>query len=339
MPETSDVALTVRDLRVNFYSEDRCSRVLDGVSFSLRRGRTLCVVGESGCGKSVTASAITRLLPAWSRIEGGEIILHRETGPLRLDHLESNGPEMRSIRGGEIGLVFQDPLTALNPVYTAGFQLVEMLRYHKKMGLRAMRAAAVDLLRRMGMPAPERRVENYPHELSGGMRQRVIIGMATACAPKILIADEPTTALDVTVQAQILDLLDGLRESHGTALMLITHDIGVAVERGDEIAVMYMGNIVEAGSVADVIGKPAHPYTRALLACLPRLGNGKSQSLRAIPGSPPHAWERGEGCAFANRCSDREHRCVAMPPPVSVGQAHMARCWKHVPEACNVRDL
>ena len=325
----SDVALSVRNLKAFFYAGRRCNKAVNGVSFDIRKGKTLCVVGESGCGKSVTASAIMRLLPTLSRIEDGTITYHSERGDIHIERLERNGSQMRAIRGAEISMIFQDPMTALNPVFTIGFQIAENLRYHTALRGRQLRDKVVDLLRTMGIPVPERRVDQYPHQFSGGMRQRAMIAMAMACNPKILIADEPTTALDVTIQAQIFELMTALKREHGTAIMLITHDMGVVAELADDVAVMYMGNIVEAGSVEDVLRRPVHPYTRALLASMPVLGRGKNQMIEAIPGSTPDPFDRPKGCQFAPRCPFKVAACDEMPAETQMTPSHRVMCWRH----------
>lgn len=275
--------ITVKDLRTYFYSDKRCNKVLNGVSFELYKGRTLCVVGESGCGKSVTASSIMQLLPKLSRIESGAITYHSEKGDIRIDQLPRNGKEMRALRGRDIAMIFQDPMTALNPVYTIGFQIGEDLKYHTDLDKRSRRARTLELLTQMGISTPEKRIDQYPHEFSGGMRQRAMIAMAMSCSPKVLIADEPTTALDVTIQAQIFELMEKLKREHDTAIMLITHDMGVVSELADDVAVMYMGSIVERGSVREVLKYPAHPYTAALLRSIPILHKGRGQRCGADP--------------------------------------------------------
>jgi oligopeptide/dipeptide ABC transporter ATP-binding protein len=325
----ADVALSVRNLKAFFYTNKRCNKAVNGVSFELRRGRTLCIVGESGCGKSVTAAAIMQLLPRLSRIEEGEIVYHSERGDIRIDRLERNGREMRSIRGSEMGMIFQDPLTALNPVFTVGFQIAENLIYHTRLRGRQLKDKTVDLLRSMGIPLPGRRADQFPHQFSGGMRQRAMIAMAMACNPKVLIADEPTTALDVTIQAQIFDLMTTLKREHGTAILLITHDMGVVAELADDVAVMYMGNIVEAGTVEDVLRRPTHPYTRALLDSIPVLGRGRNQSVRPIPGSTPDPLNRPAGCQFAERCHYRVAACSHMPAETQMTATHRVMCWRH----------
>jgi peptide/nickel transport system ATP-binding protein len=329
MTPVAEVALTVRNLKAFFYTNKRCNKAVNGVSFELKKGKTLCIVGESGCGKSVTAAAIMQLLPRLSRIEEGSITYHSDRGDIHIESLERNGRQMRDIRGSEIGMIFQDPMTALNPVFTVGFQIVENLYYHTAMRGRQLRDKTIDLLRSMGIPLPERRVDQFPHQYSGGMRQRAMIAMAMACNPKVLIADEPTTALDVTIQAQIFDLMSKLKREHGTAILLITHDMGVVAELADDVAVMYMGNIVEAGTVEDVLRHPTHPYTRALLDSIPVLGRGKNQSVLPIPGSTPDPLNRPRGCQFAERCRHRIGACDEMPPETQMTPTHRVMCWRH----------
>nr|WP_330387777.1 ABC transporter ATP-binding protein [Anaerobium acetethylicum] len=294
----------------------------------IKRGKTLCIVGESGCGKSVTASSIMQLLPKLSRIEEGEIIYHSEDrGDIKIHELERNGKEMRSLRGQDIAMIFQDPMTALNPVYTVGWQIVEMIRAHENVSKKEAKARALKLLKDMGIPYPEKRIDEYPHQFSGGMRQRAMIAMAMSCNPKVLIADEPTTALDVTIQAQIFELMDKLKKEYDTAIMLITHDMGVVCELADDVAVMYMGNIIESGSAREVLKSPGHPYTKALLKSIPILGKGANQDINPIKGSTPDPFNRPTGCQFAPRCDYACDKCnEAMPEENQVGGTHMVRC-------------
>jgi len=331
---SSDAALTVRDLKTYFYNNNRCNKAVNGVSFAIRRGKTLCIVGESGCGKSVTASSIMQLLPELSRIEEGNIVYHAKTGDVHIEQLERNGEQMRSLRGAEIAMIFQDPMTALNPAYTIGFQIGEALKYHTDMSTSEIRGRSIDLLRDMGISLPEQRIDEYPHQYSGGMRQRAMIAMAMACNPNILIADEPTTALDVTIQAQIFELMEHLKTEYKTAIMLITHDMGVVAELADEVAVMYMGNIVEAGTVDDVLRRPQHPYTQALLDSIPVLGRGKQQKINAIVGTTPDAYDRPVGCQFSPRCEKATEACDVMPLDTSVTNTHTVRCW-HPPDGAS----
>jgi peptide/nickel transport system ATP-binding protein len=323
----SDPLLEVRDLSVEFQTRKGVARVLEGVSFALGRGSTLGLVGESGCGKSMTALAIMRLIPdPPGRITAGTVRFEG-TDLLRLDDAE-----MREIRGNRVSMIFQEPMTSLNPVFTVGEQIAEAVRLHQRLDRRAAHARAVDMLNAVGIPAAARRVDEYPHQFSGGMRQRVMIAMALACDPGVLIADEPTTALDVTVQAQIFDLISDLRERTGTAVVLITHDMGAIAEMTDRVAVMYAGRIVEEGSVADVLERPLHPYTQGLIACAPgRRTAAAGAQLEEIPGTVPSLLERRAGCAFADRCRHAMARCHVGLPAETVldGGERRVLCWLH----------
>jgi len=321
-----DIALSVRDLKTYLYTNNRCNKAINGVSFNVLKGKTLCIVGESGCGKSITALSIMQLLPDLSRIEDGGITYFSEKGPMRLDQLPRKGVEIRKIRGAEIAMIFQDPMTALNPVFTVGYQIAESLRQHSVLNDKEIKLKVIDLLHTMGIPMPEVRMNEFPHQFSGGMRQRVMIAIAMSCNPKVLIADEPTTALDVTTQAQIFTLMDKLKQEHKTAIMLITHDMGVVAELADNVAVMYMGNIVEAGTVEDVLRRPKHPYTRALLASIPILGRGRQQNIKAIRGSTPDSYDRPKGCSFAPRCDYATQACDEMPDEIYISATHSVRC-------------
>lgn len=325
---SEDLALSVKDLKTFFYTNKRCNKALNGVSFDIRKGKTLGVVGESGCGKSVTASSIMQLLPRLSRIEEGSITYHSDHGNIRIDQLERDGAEMRAIRGEEIAMIFQDPMTALNPVYPVGMQIDEALHYHTNLSKKERGERVVELLAAMGIPSPEERAKQYPHNYSGGMRQRAMIAMAMSCNPKILIADEPTTALDVTIQAQIFELMNKLKQENDTAIMLITHDMGVIAELADDVAVMYMGNIVEAGTVDDVLRRPKHPYTRALLESIPVLGRGKNQELKSIRGATPDPYDRPKGCQFAPRCDFATTACDRMPEEEYLTDTHRVMCHR-----------
>jgi peptide/nickel transport system ATP-binding protein len=324
----NDIILDVHDLSVNFYSNRRCNKALRGVSFPLRKGRILSIVGESGCGKSVTANAIMRLLPDLSRIESGTITYYGKDKPVEIEKLKKNGREMRNLRGEEIAMIFQDPMTALNPVFTIGFQLDEMISTHNNMPKNQRREAAISLLQSMKVPEARLRVDEYPYQYSGGMRQRAMIGMAMACHPQILIADEPTTALDVTIQAQIFELMLALKQENDMAILLITHDMGVVTELADDVAVMYMGNIVELGTAKQVLGSPMHPYTKALLKSIPVLGRGKQQKLEPIRGTTPNPYARPSGCQFAPRCDCTEPCCMHNMPGETIDKTgHMVRCF------------
>jgi len=325
---TAPPLLAVEDLRVAFEGDrGLVTQAVAGVSFALSRGRTLGIVGESGCGKSVTALAIMRLLPKPSaRVSGAVLFEGRELQQL---------PErrMQDLRGNRLAMIFQEPMTSLNPSFTVGDQIGEVLQRHRGLTASAARRAAIAMLERVRIPSPQVRVDEYPHKLSGGMRQRVMIAMALACAPALLIADEPTTALDVTIQAQILDLLAKLREETGTAVILITHDLGVVAETCDEVAVMYAGEIVELAPAQDLFAAPQHPYTVGLLGSIPLL-NAARERLTTISGSVPALSGAFVGCRFAGRCPFAEARCRAEPPPLAaVGTGRLSRCWRAPLEA------
>jgi peptide/nickel transport system ATP-binding protein len=322
-----EVIISVKDLKTFFYTNKKCNKAVNGVSFDVKKGKTLCIVGESGCGKSVTASSIMQLLPKLSRIESGEITYHSDEGDIRIDKLAKNGKKMRSLRGSDIAMIFQDPMTSLNPVYSIGFQIGENLKYHTDLSKSKIKDKSIDLLKEMGIPLPEQRVKEFPHQFSGGMRQRAMIAMAMSCDPKVLIADEPTTALDVTIQAQIFELMDTLKSEFNTAIMLITHDMGVVTELADDVVVMYMGNIVETGTVGDVLRTPSHPYTKALLQSIPILGRGKNQEIEPIRGTTPDPYKRPEGCQFMPRCDFADDTCLSMPDESKLSSTHSVRCW------------
>ncbi len=317
--------LSVRGLKTRFLEGGRSARVVDGVSFDIREGETLALVGESGCGKSVTALSILRLVPSPpGEIEGGEV-LFRDRDLLRL-----SAREMRRVRGAEIAMVFQDPMTSLNPVQPVGKQIAEAVRAHHRRSRSDARRRAVELLGRVGIPAPEERARAYPHQLSGGMKQRALIAMALACEPALLIADEPTTALDVTVQMQIIDLLRGLKAASGLSLLLITHDLGVVAELADRVAVMYAGSIVEMGPVESVFDEPRHPYTAGLFASLPRL-HVPGRALRVIPGEVPDPFDYPSGCRFRPRCPFEIPACADAPPLlVEAAPGHGSACIRLV---------
>jgi peptide/nickel transport system ATP-binding protein len=311
--------LSVRNLRVEFASRRGALRAIDGVSFDIAKGEVLGVVGESGAGKSVTGLAAIGLIDPPGRITGGEILL----SGLRIDNLPPEA--MRRIRGKRIAMIFQDPLTSLNPLYRIGDQLVETIRTHLNMNETQARRRAVDLLAEVGIPAPDKRVDAYPHEFSGGMRQRVVIALAIAAEPELIIADEPTTALDVSVQAQIIALIKRLGRDHGTAVMLVTHDMGVIAETSDRVAVMYSGRIAEIGPVRDVVQNPLHPYAKGLMGAIPTLTGDASQRLVQIPGSMPRLSAIPQGCAFNPRCSFAFDRCrIERPEPIAVGAQQVA---------------
>lgn len=326
---SENTVLEVRDLEVNFYNNDRCNKVLRGVSFNLEKGKIMCIVGESGCGKSVTANSVMGLLPDLSRIEKGEIHFYDAGKDIRIDRLKRKGKEMREIRGNGISMIFQDPMTALNPVFTVGYQINEALLYHNMArNKRDAKEKAIGLLKDMGIPLPEKRVDEYPYQFSGGMCQRAMIAMAMSCQPKVLIADEPTTALDVTIQAQIFELMLQLKNEKDAAILLITHDMGVVAELADNVAVMYMGNIVESGDAEAVLTRSAHPYTKALIQSIPVLGRGKKQDLQPIKGSTPDPYNRPKRCQFAPRCAYATELCQEeMPDEVEIEPGHKCRCF------------
>jgi oligopeptide/dipeptide ABC transporter ATP-binding protein len=324
-----DGLLQVEELRTYFDTDEGTARAVDGVSFRVSRGRTLGLVGESGCGKSVTALSILRLVPSPpGRIASGRILFEGR------DLVTLSSEEMRQVRGNRIAMVFQEPMTSLNPVFTIGSQVSEALLFHRKVVKAKARAETVELLRRVHLPAPEERADAYPHQLSGGMKQRVMIAMALACRPDLLIADEPTTALDVTVAAQILDLLKELQADFGMSVLLITHDMGVVAETTDEVAVMYAGHLVESGSTPALFTRPLHPYTIGLFRSLPTLG-AEQRRLAAIPGTVPSPLRFPAGCRFhprcflsrgRERCREEEPEFRALVPPGSSEPPHLSRC-------------
>ena len=315
--------LEVKGLKTHFQTEDGWLHAVDGVDLSIDAGETLGVVGESGCGKSVTAMSVLKLIPMPpGRIVAGQILWQgRDLVPMAAD-------EMLRVRMKEIAIVFQEPMTSLNPVYTVGEQIGEALRLHEGLSRRAATARAVEMLERVHIPTPERRVNDYPHQFSGGMRQRVMIAMALSCSPRLLIADEPTTALDVTIQAQILELLTDLRKRLGMAMLIITHDLGVIAEVADDVVVMYAGKIVESAPVAALFADPQHPYTIGLLGSIPRLDVDRAR-LSTIEGTVPGADRQPRGCRFSPRCPFADSRCGAEPPPLrDIGPGHRVACWK-----------
>ena len=320
--------LAVEDLRTWFYTRDGIVRAVDGVSCAVYPGETLAVVGESGCGKSVTSLSILRLIASPpGKIVSGRLLFEGR------DLLELSDDAMRAIRGNEISMIFQEPMTSLNPVFTIGHQIGEALELHQGMDRRRATARAIEMLQLVKIPEPERRVRQYPHELSGGMRQRVMIAMALSCNPKLLIADEPTTALDVTIQAQILDLMRELKTKTGAAIVLITHDLGVVAEMAQRVVVMYAGRKVEEAPVEALFAQPLHPYTKGLLGSIPRLAEaaegGERKRLVEIPGMVPSLKEAVPGCLFAPRCPHATARCAAEYPPLEEqGAGHWVACWE-----------
>jgi oligopeptide/dipeptide ABC transporter ATP-binding protein len=326
----SDVLLQVEDLVTAFDTEAGRLRAVDGVSFEVRRGHTLGIVGESGCGKSVTALSIIRLLPQpMGQVLGGRIRFEGR------DLLQTSEEDIHAIRGARIGMIFQEPMTALNPVHRIGKQLSEVFLLHQDVTPRTALEKSVAILDRVGIPSPEIRVSEYPHQLSGGMRQRVMIAMALACKPALVIADEPTTALDVTIQAQILELMKELQEEMGMSIILITHDLGVIAETCEDVVVMYAGRVAEKGAVHDIFERPRHPYTRGLLHSIPRLENPRKTRLRVIEGMVPALADLPAGCRFQNRCPYRIRRCEDQRPEATrAGRGHEVSChrWQHIEE-------
>lgn len=314
--------LEVKNLRTYFFTDDGTARSVDGISYEVDRGETLGVVGESGCGKSVTALSIMRLIPdPPGKITGGEILYNGR------NLLELPEEEMRKIRGNEVSMIFQEPMTSLNPVFTIGYQIDETVILHQHVSKAEARNRAIEMLRLVGIPAPEQRYEEYPHQLSGGMRQRVMIAMALSCNPQLLIADEPTTALDVTVQAQILELITRLQEELGMGMIMITHDLGVIAEVSDRVAVMYAAKIVEYSTADEIFYNPKHPYTIGLLKSIPRLGEHKTK-LATIEGTVPSPTNFPAGCHFCTRCQYADQLCWNDEPPlVEIETGHSVACW------------
>lgn len=326
--ENKNIILKVNDLQTRFKTGKRVVTAVKGVTFEVKRNKSLCIVGESGCGKSVTAHSVLQLLSANGQIAGGTVEYYpEEENKLVLSELHKNSKKIRSIRGKDIAMIFQDPMSTLNPVYTVGDQIAENLRFHEKISKKEARERVIKLLAELGIPTPEKRYDQYPHEFSGGMKQRVMIAIAMICNPKILIADEPTTALDVTIQAQILDLIKKMQKEHGTSLILITHNMGIVAEVADDVAVMYMGRVVECGSVEQIFTNPLHPYTKALMASVPVLGMDKTKELHTIPGATPDIATVFTGCEFAERCQYAKPECFKRFPKDTVFEDdHKVRC-------------
>jgi len=320
--------IDVKKLKVYFHTEDGVARAVDGVNFTIEAEKTLGVVGESGCGKSVMARATMGLVEVPGRIEAGEILLRRGGKVVDVAKLDLKGRQIRQIRGNDIAMIFQEPMTSLNPVFTIGDQIVEGILLHQGVAKREARERAVEVLGAVGISSPRQRANEYPHQLSGGMRQRAMIAMALSCNPSLLIADEPTTALDVTIQAQVLDLMNALRRDFKTAIMFITHDLGVIASMADDVIVMYLGKIVESGSVRDIFHRPQHPYTQGLLASIPSLSDTGKGRLQAIEGVVPTPFEVIEGCGFAPRCPHAMDQCDTQVPLLKdVAAGHSAACF------------
>ncbi len=356
--KTNDLLVQVKDLKVEFDVRDGIVKAVDGATFDIRVGRTLGVIGESGCGKSVTARAILRMVPKPGKVSGGEVLYHRRiksngaemTDIVRINDLDPDGREIRSIRGGEIGMIFQEPMSSLTPVYTSGThiheavslhhltpfrkvgdQITENVKAHRQITKKEAREVAIDMLRRVGLPKPQERVDSYPHQLSGGQRQRVMIAIALSCQPKMLIADEPTTALDVSIEAQILDIMRELQETVDMAIMFITHNLGVVAEMAQDMVVMYMGKVVEKASIIEIFYEPQHPYTRALLKSIPHVGKKSQERLSTITGMVPDPFNLPPGCVFHPRCPEfMPGKCDRIVPSwTKVAEEHWARCLLH----------
>ena len=314
--------LDIQGLTTHFFTRAGVIKAIDNLSLRLQKGRVLGLVGESGCGKTVTALSILNLVPYPGKIISGKILFEGR------DLLALSPHEIRAIRGAKISMIFQEPMTALNPVFTVGNQIAEVLTAHQEVSKQQAMNIAVELLRSVGIPSPEKRVEEYPHQLSGGMRQRVMIAMAISCKPSLILADEPTTALDVTIQAHILELLGKIQAEMGMAMVLVTHDLGLIAERAHEVAVMYAGRIVERAETRELFANPQHPYTRGLMASVPRPGEAERTRLRTIPGTVPRLHDLPKGCAFSPRCDIKTAKCEQEPELVAVKPGHLVRCWE-----------
>lgn len=347
--------IEIQNLHITFPLEEGVINAVHDVSFSIPRAGTVGLVGESGCGKSMTGLSLLQLVPKPGCIHAGKILYHRDsfkfaarqtreidrnvpanslpgkseisTEIVDIAALPANGDVVRSIRGAEIAMIFQEPMSSLNPVYTIGQQIGEMVRVHEDASGREARNRSIEMLQKVGIPDPKQRVDEFPHQLSGGMRQRAMIAMALICSPRLLIADEPTTALDVTVQAQILDLMRGLQEEMGMAILIISHDLGVIADMAEEVVVMYAGKVVEQGSAEAIFYDPQHPYTRGLLRAAPVLGQPSQERLYSIPGNVPHPLAMPRGCAFRPRCPERFAKCAEPPILIETTPGHTARCW------------
>ena len=345
--KASATLVEIADLKTVFPTDDGIVRAVDGVSFSISRRQTLGLVGESGCGKSVTGLSILQLVPSPGIIESGSILYYADESdqPIDITKLPPRSESMRRIRGNDIAMIFQEPMTSLNPVYTIGDQITEAIVLHQNASKKEAQEQAIRMIAKVGIPAPHQRVDEYPHQLSGGMRQRAMIAMALSCHPALLIADEPTTALDVTIQAQVLDLMRALQQEMGMAILLISHDLGVIAELADDVIVMYAGRIVEAGDVDSIFSNPLHPYTSGLLKSIPTLavsckpalernegassfiGGQRQKRLHSIPGTVPHPLALTPGCSFQPRCDKKMSKCKKMPELKEVRNEHAVRCW------------
>ena len=331
--DSKDIILDVSHLNTSFMVEKKEIKIVKDVSFRVKRGTTLAIVGESGCGKSVTVHSIAKLMPKNAVVKADKIqynaLRDGQVHAYRLENMAPYGKEMRSLRGTEIGMVFQDPMSSLNPVYKVGDQVAENLLQHFKMSKKEAQEKVLDMFRKLGIPDPEHRIHDYPFQFSGGMKQRVVIALAMICNPELIIADEPTTALDVTIQAQIMELMKELQVNEGKSVILITHNMGLVAEQADEVCVMYMGRVVEFGSLEQIFENPSHPYTKALLRSVPVLGLADDQKLETIPGATPNPADVGEGCEFADRCSACCAECrKGRIPAYEVEPGHKVRCVK-----------
>ena len=327
----ADILLEAKDLHINFFTDEGVVKAVDGVDLTIERGKTLCLVGESGCGKSVTSRAFLKIIHSPGKIVSGQMLYHRPmpygtTETVDIAQLDAKGKEIRTIRGKEIAMIFQEPMSSISVMHTVGNQIIEMIRLHTDASKQEARNQAIELLRLVGIPKPERLVDEYAFRLSGGMRQRVMIAMALSCNPTLLIADEPTTALDVTTQAQILELMRRLQEEYNMALLFITHDLGVVAEIADDVAVMYLGRVVEQADVNTIFHNPKHPYTKALLESIPRIAAERTE-LNPIEGMVPSPFRRPSGCKFHPRCRERVEQCRHIDPPVThINETHSVRC-------------
>ena len=321
----SDPLITIENLQTHFFTDDGVVKAVEDVSLVIPKGKTLGLVGESGCGKSVTALSVIGLISSPGRIVGGRITMHDNGKPIVLNELSE--PEMRKVRGDKIAMIFQEPMSSLNPVFTIGDQIIEAVRLHRDVSKREARELAVEMLDKVKIPAPRQRLKDYPHQFSGGMRQRAMIAMALSCEPRLLIADEPTTALDVTIQAQILDLLRELQESEGMSILIITHDLGIIAETADDVAVMYASKVVEYAPVAELFHNPMHPYTHGLFRSRPELGQPKDTKLNTIPGMVPSPLRFPVGCKFHPRCPFKQARCQSEEPGLrEIRPGHTVHC-------------
>ena len=322
--------LEVQDLQINFHTDRGVVPAVRGVSFSIKKGRTLGVVGESGCGKSVTAMALMRLVREPGKIAGGKVLLDRGGRQVDLAAMEPMSSDIRAIRGNDIAMIFQEPMTALNPVHTIGRQIMEPIMLHRGLTKPEARKQAIDMLGAVGISSPETRIDSFPHELSGGMRQRAMIAMALSCSPSLLIADEPTTALDVTIQAQVLRLMNDLRCQMGSSIIFITHDLGVIAQMTDDVIVMYLGRVVEKASVESLFKNPKHPYTQGLMNSIPSIAVDRDRRLQPIKGAVPNPMSVTQGCGFASRCPHVMSKCTAVEPPLTgAREGHEVACWLH----------